>query len=110
MEKLVLKGSDFLLFVNISNILYCKGDRQSTRFFLVNEPPVEVHQGIHYYQDILPAGIFIQSSRGTLINIKHVDSIRTAWPRYVELSNKQRLPLAYSRRNYAMEMIQRLQS
>lgn len=110
MEKIVLKGSDFLLFVNVSNILYCKGDQHCTRFFLVNAPPVEVHKGLSYYQNILPAGIFIKSSRDTLINIKHVASIRTAWPRYVELFNKQRLPLAYARRNYAMEMIQRLQS
>jgi two-component system, LytTR family, response regulator len=110
MEKIVLKGSDFLLFVNISNILYCKGDNQRTCFFLVNEPPVEVNNGIDYYQDILPAGFFIKSSRGILVNIKHVESIRTAWPRYLELSNKKRLPLSYSRRNHAIEMIQRLQS
>lgn len=110
MEKLVLKGSDFLLFVHITKILYCKGDNLATRFFLVNEPPVEVNNGIDYYESILPAGIFLRSSRGILVNLKHVTSIRTAWPRYIELSNHQRLPLSYSRKNHAIELIQRLQS
>jgi len=110
MEKLVLKGSDFLLFVHVTNILYCKGDNLATKFFLVNKPPVEVNNGIDYYEDMLPAGIFLKSSRGILVNLKHVTTIRTAWPRYIELSNNQRLPLSYSRRKHAMELIQRLQS
>jgi two-component system, LytTR family, response regulator len=108
MEKLVIKSSNYLHFVHISEILYCKGDKSKTVFYLTNDKPVETKLALKNYEDLLNPRLFIKPHSGYLVNVKHVEEIRTAWPRYLSLTNGKKVPLAFHRRKKVIELFQYL--
>lgn len=109
MEKIVLKNTETLQFTYVKNILYCKGDKSGTTFYLSNEPPLSTDKGLEYFEKKLPLSDFFAPENGILVNIKHVASLRTAWPCHIELTNGERIHLAYLRRKQIIEKIKRLQ-
>lgn len=109
MEKIVLKNAETLKFTYVNDILYCKGDKNNTTFYLTNEPPLSADKGLDYFENKLPVSDFFSPESGILINIKHVASLRTVWPCYIELTNGERIHLAYFRRKQLMERIERIQ-
>lgn len=110
MEKIVLKNAELLQFTYLQNIIYCKGDEHNTTFYLAEGPPLSTDKGLAYFEKKLPKSGFISPENGVLVNIKHVTLLRTAWPCYIELSNGERIHMAYFRRKQIMNKIQRLQS
>jgi DNA-binding LytR/AlgR family response regulator len=110
MEKIVLKNDGLIQFTYLKNIIYCKGDKNCTTFYLLNDSSLSTNKGIDYYKKKLPAASFLSPENGILVNITHVASLRTAWPCYIELTNGERIHLAYSRKKQIIEKIERLQS
>lgn len=110
MEKIVLKNDELLQFTYLKNIIYCKGNKLCTTFFLLNESSLSTDKGIDYYKKKLPASGFFSPGNGVLVNLTHITLLRTTWPCYIELTNGERIHLAYSRKRHIIEKIERLQS
>lgn len=110
MEKIVLKNAEQLQFAYLHNIIYCKGNEQNTTFYLAEGPPLSADKGFAYFEKTLPKSGFISPDKGVLVNIAHVTVLHTVWPCYIELTNGERIPMAYFRRKQIMQKIQRLQS
>jgi DNA-binding LytR/AlgR family response regulator len=110
MEKIVLKNAELLQFTYLQNIIYCRGDEHTTNFYLAEGPPLIADKGFAYFEKTLPKSGFISPDKGVLVNITHVTLLHTVWPCYIELSNGERIPMAYFRRKQIMHKIQRLQS
>lgn len=109
MEKIVLKNAELLQFTYLNNIIYCKGDNLNTTFYLTNSSPISTDKGIDYFKERLPASGFFSPENGILVNIMHITLLRTVWPCYIELTNGERIHLAYFRRKQIINKIQRLQ-
>jgi two-component system LytT family response regulator len=110
MEKIVLKNDGLLQFTYLKNIIYCRGNEDCTTFYLQNDSSLSTDKGIEYYKNKLPASGFISPENGVLVNIAHVASLRTTWPCYIELTNGERIHMAYFRKKQIIEKIERLQS
>ena len=72
-NKIAIPTPTGLTMLNISNIIYCKGDGNYTNIFLLNgDKPIYSSKTLKYYQELLPESIFFRAHKSTLLNLNMV--------------------------------------
>lgn len=94
MNKLVIRNADYVHFIYLSDIVFCRKRRLKTLFVLDNENAVMSETDFESYEVMLDNHQFVKPSPGYLVNISYIAEMRTKWPRYITLSNGKRIPLA----------------
>lgn len=62
-----------LTMLNISNLIYCKGDGNYTNLYLLNnKKPILSSKTLKYYEDLLPTSIFFRAHKSSLLNLNLV--------------------------------------
>lgn len=72
-EKLAVPTPTGLTMLNISNVIYCKGDGNYTNIFQLNsEKPILSSKTLKYYEELLPSSTFFRAHKSTLLNLNMV--------------------------------------
>ncbi len=73
-EKIALPSSKGIVFLSISDILYCKAEGNYTQVFsLHQEKSLLLTKQLHFMEELLPMDAFYRSHHSYLINLKHVE-------------------------------------
>lgn len=105
-EKIALSTADGLLFLKISDILYCKAEGNYTRVFsLHQEKPELFTKQLHHIEELLPPDTFYRSHHSYLVNLKHVEQFIRSGNGELKMKDGQRVPVSRSQKEGLLERL-----
>jgi two-component system LytT family response regulator len=96
-NRLAVPNLNGFKLVNISDIIYCEGDGNYTKLFLLNGEQLLSSKTLKYFDEILPDITFYRIHKSYLININLIDTYHRNDGNYVTMKNK--ITLEVSERN-----------
>ncbi len=84
--------------INISDIIYCEGDGNYTKLFLLNGEQLLSSKTLKYFDEILPVKTFYRIHKSYLININLIDTYHRNDGNYVTMKNKITLEVSERKR------------
>lgn len=107
-KKLVLRTSESLHIINISDIYFCKSDNSYTTFFIRGQKPVIVSKSIKEYEELLSAYNFIRPHQSYLVNMDAIACIDKTDGGFIILNDKTEIPLSKRRKQAVMDKLESL--
>jgi two-component system, LytTR family, response regulator len=96
------KGNNLLSLHNIiriqSNSNYCK------IYFADNSYPLTVAKILHWFEDNLPAGMFLRTHRTHLVNTMHISKVVLS-SKVMHLSNGEQIGISKRRKQWVKERV-----
>lgn len=72
MEQLAIPAQTGMIFINVSDILYCEADSNYTKIFLNNKQKIVSSRTLKEYEELLEDNGFIRIHHSHLVNKRHV--------------------------------------
>ncbi|MBN2638754.1 MAG: response regulator transcription factor [Bacteroidales bacterium] len=107
-KKVVLKTSEALHIVNISDILFCKNDNSYTTFFVNSGEQIMVSKGIREYADLLSDYGFFRPHQSYLVNLNHVNKVDKADGGFVVMNNAMEIPVSSRQKKTLLDLLENL--
>lgn len=104
-KKIVLKDSESIYFVKVSDIVHCKAEGPYTEFYLVPQQKITISKSLKEYEEMLEPFGFVRSHHSHLINIKRIVRFDKADGGTIVLENKQVVPVSQRKREQIMELL-----
>lgn len=108
LTKLVLRTSDSIHIVPISDIIRLEADGAYTTFFFSNRQPIMVSKNLKEYSTILENNHFIRTHQSHLVNEKHVICFHKADGGSLGLSDLSRVPVASRFREKVIQQLEQI--
>jgi len=104
-KKIVLKDSESIYFVKVSDIVHCKAEGPYTEFYLIPQQKITISKSLKEYEELLEPYGFIRTHHSHLINIKRIVRFDKANGGTLILENKQTVPVSQRKRDQIMELL-----
>lgn len=104
-KKIVLKDSESIYFVKVSDIVHCKAEGPYTEFYLIPQQKIIISKSLKEYEELLEPFGFIRTHHSHLINIKRIVRFDKADGGTLILENKQVVPVSQRKREQIMELL-----
>lgn len=104
-KKIVLKDSESIYFVKVSDIVHCKAEGPYTEFYLVPQQKITISKSLKEYEELLEPFGFVRTHHSHLINIKRIVRFDKADGGTLILENKQVVPVSQRKREQIMELL-----
>ncbi len=104
-KKIVLKDSESIYFVKVSDIVHCKAEGPYTEFYLIPQQKITISKSLKEYEELLEPYGFIRTHHSHLINIKRIVRFDKADGGTLILENKQVVPVSQRKREQIMELL-----
>lgn len=92
--KMVLRTSDSIHVVNITDIIRLEADGAYTSFHFTNRKPIVVSKNLKEHETLLETNGFIRSHQSHLVNLQHVVCYHKADGGALGLTDMSRVPVA----------------
>ncbi|MDB4334809.1 LytTR family DNA-binding domain-containing protein [bacterium] len=100
-KKIILRTSELMHIVEISEILFCKSDNSYTTFFLKGSKEILVSKPIKEYTELLEGYGFIRPHQSYLVNIHCIKMIDKSDGGFIIMCNGKEIPVS-SRKKQAL--------
>ncbi len=107
-KKIVLRTSEMIHIVDISDIEYCKSDNSYTSFYLLGGEKILVSKSIKEFTEILEECNFFRPHQSYLINLNAVSRIDKTDGGFIILKNGSEIPISSRRKLMIKEMLNHL--
>jgi len=107
-KKIVLRTSESMHLVDISDIEYCKSDNTYTTFFLISGERILVSKSIKEFSDLLEDCDFFRPHQSYLINLNAVSRIDKSDGGFVILKSGVEIPISSRRKQIINDMLKHL--
>lgn len=107
-KKIVLKDSESIYFVKVSDIVHCKAEGPYTEFYLIPQQKITISKSLKEYEELLEPYGFVRTHHSHLINIKRIVRFDKANGGTLILENKQTVPVSQRKREQIMELLNNL--
>ena len=104
-KKIVLKDSESIYFVKVSDIVHCKAEGPYTEFYLIPQQKITISKSLKEYEELLEPYGFIRTHHSHLINVKRIVRFDKADGGTLILENKQAVPVSQRKRDQIMELL-----
>lgn len=107
-KKIVLKDSDNIFFVRISDIVRCESDGSYTTFYLVTGEKIVISKTIKEYDLLLEKFGFIRAHQSHLVNISKVRRFDKSDGGMLILDNGHSVPVSQRKRESILNILKNL--
>ncbi|MBI9053684.1 MAG: response regulator transcription factor [Bacteroidales bacterium] len=107
-KKIVLKTSDSIHLVDISDILYCVSDNSYTTFYIKDKKEIIVSKSIKEFESLLSVYNFFRPHQSYLVNLHCIDKITKTDGGSIILNNKKEIPIAHRRKQALLDVFDKL--
>jgi two-component system LytT family response regulator len=97
--KIALPIEGKLIFLNVSDIMYCKASGPNTNVYAVNNKIFTTSKPIGDFEEILPEKIFFRIHNSYLVNINYITKYTKGRGGIVEIQNGIKIEVAARRRD-----------
>jgi two-component system, LytTR family, response regulator len=105
LKKIVLKTSESIHIIDISDIIRLESDCNYTRFFLSSRPPILVSKTLKDYEDILLNSGFIRSHNSHLVNFNYISRFDKADGGSLVMKDGVKIPVSVRKRDALMDYL-----
>jgi len=106
--NIVLKTSEAIHLVEISEIVYCKSDNAYTSFYLTSGEEIIVSKNLKEYAQMLEGYGFFRPHQSYLVNLKFIKKIDKADGGFVVLKNGKEIPVSVRQKKKLLELFERI--
>lgn len=107
-KKIVLKDSNAMHFVKVSDIIHCKAEGNYTEFYLSGKQKLVTSSMLKEYEAILEPFGFIRTHHSHLVNIKKIVRFDKADGGSLLLEENNEVPVSQRKKDQVLEAISRL--
>ena len=107
-KKIVLKTSDSIHLVKMTNIIRCEASGNYTSFFFDNRKPIMVSKPLKEFETTLPDSMFFRPHQSHLININKIDHIKKQDGFQVIMTDGSNVPVATRKKDMLLSMLEKL--
>lgn len=107
-QKIVLRTSNAMHLINISDILFCKNDNSYTTFYLCKGEKVMVSKGIVFYETLLKESGFIRPHQSYLVNLQHIKKVDKTDGGFIILDTGAEIPISSRRKKDLIQLLESL--
>lgn len=107
-KKIVLRTSEAMHIVDISEIIYCQSDNSYTTFFLTDNREVLVSKSIKEYAEMLEEFKFIRPHQSFLVNFNFIRKIDRGDGGFIIMSTGAEVPVSARRKQSLMQILEKL--
>lgn len=108
-RKLVLKTSDSIHLVVISDIIRCEADNNYTTFYLTDKTKIVISKGLKEYEDLLTEYGFFRVHQSHLINVKEIKRFEKKDGGFLVLSDDSQIPVSQRKKQKLLDLFHNLQ-
>jgi two-component system LytT family response regulator len=103
-KKIVLKTTERIQVVNISDIIFCKSDNSYTVFYLKDSNRIVVSKVLLKFENILKEHGFIRVHKSFLVNLDFISSYEKATDCLI-MSNKLKIPVSVRKKESVLQIL-----
>ena len=107
-RKLVLRTSQEIHIVNISEIVHCVSDNAYTTFRLNTGEKIVVSKGIGEYADLLAGFGFLRPHQSHLVNINYIKKLDKSDGGFLILKDKTQIPVSPRQKQQLIDLLSKL--
>jgi len=107
-RKLVLRTSQEIHIVNISEIVHCVSDNAYTTFRLNTGEKIVVSKGIGEYADLLAGFGFLRPHQSHLVNINYINKLDKSDGGFLILKDKTQIPVSSRQKQQLIDLLNKL--
>lgn len=104
-HQIALPSSDGLLFVHVTDIIYCQADGPYTYFYLKDGSKVTVSKNLKEYEELLEDHYFFRVHKSYLINLKEMKRYVKGDGGYVIMSNDKEVDVSKRKKESFMSAL-----
>jgi two-component system LytT family response regulator len=93
-KKLVLRTSDSIHVVDISDIHFCKSDNSYTTFYFEGGEKILVSKSLKDYEGLLKEYGFFRPHQSYLVNLNHIKKVDKTDHGFIIMKNKKEIPIS----------------
>ncbi len=93
-KRIGISTIDSYTVVTVSDILYCKADKNYTDIFLSNGKKIETSKTLKRFETLLQPNDFYRVDQSFLVNLKHVKKYTKGKPAYAIMANGARIKVS----------------
>ncbi|WP_019039141.1 LytR/AlgR family response regulator transcription factor [Psychroflexus tropicus] len=110
LQKICLSSLDETLFIDLSDILYCKAEGSYTNFFLKGGQQIMVSKHLKEYQAMLPDHEFMRVHKSYIVNLREVLKLLRSDGGLLEMKNGDVIMFSNHNKSLLMEKMKSLHS
>jgi len=107
-QKIALPQSDHVEFVEVADIIRCKGEKNYTWFYLQDGRKLLVSQTLKEYVELLADAHFFRVHQSHLINLQQIKKYSRRDGGYVVMTDEETIPVARNRKETLQTALQSL--
>lgn len=107
-SKIILRTSNALHLLNVTDILYARNDNSYTTFYLQNGENIMVSKGLVFYEEILSESGFFRPHQSFLVNLHHVKMIDKTDGGFVILNSGEEIPVSSRRKKALLYFLEKI--
>lgn len=104
-KKIVLRTSEALHLILISDILFCKSDNSYTTFYFKDDKKIMVSKSMKEYAELLSEFGFIRPHQSYLVNIDAISKIDKTDGGFIIMNTGQEIPISSRRKQWIFDEI-----
>ena len=107
-KKIVLRTSESIHLIDITDILRCEADNNYSTFFLKNSQKIVISKGLKEYEDMLSGYGFFRVHQSHLINLNYILRFDKKDGGYVVLTDKSSVPVSQRKKQKLLDFFESL--
>lgn len=102
-KKIVLKTSESIHLIKVTDIIRCEADNNYTTFFLVGGEKIVISKGLKEYEDMLEDSGFFRVHQSHLINLNYILRFDKKDGGFVVLTDKSSIPVSQRKKQKLLD-------
>lgn len=107
-KKLVLRTSESLHIINISDIYFCKSDNSYTTFYFEDNEKILVSKSLKDYEGLLADYGFFRPHQSFLVNLHHIKRVDKTDGGFIVMENKKEIPVSLRQMKNLIGLLEKL--
>jgi two-component system LytT family response regulator len=107
-KKLVLRTSDSIHVIDISDIYFCKSDNSYTTFYFEDDQSIMVSKSLKDYETLLSEHFFYRAHQSFLVNLNHITKVDKKDGGFIIMKNKKEIPVSSRQMKKLISMLSQL--
>jgi two-component system, LytTR family, response regulator len=107
-KKIVLKDSNSIYFVNVTDIIRCESDGQYTEFYIENTKKIVISKSLKEYEEMLESYGFIRPHHSHLININKILRFDKGDGGTLVMQNNDEIPVSHRKKAQILQILDSL--
>lgn len=103
--RIGLPTGDRIEFVDVRNIINCKGEGNYTHIYLDGDKHLLVAKTLVEFEDLLNEYLFVRTHKSHLVNLKHVSAYLKADGGMLQLSSGEKITISRRRKELVVNML-----